>query len=708
MIRILLIEADEACALHLNVVTGGENAEHMALERVATLAAGQARLVQGGVDLVLSALELPDSSGLRTLLRLQTQSPEVAVVVIGNASEEELGRKAVEHGAQDFLSRGAVGPGALRRLLTSAAARQRRLNALRGREDLVRSLTTMNADGIIIIDEGGVVRFANPAAERLLAPRAAVGEPFGFPVEPDMPAELELPGGRFIEVRSAAIRWKGRPGLLASLRDVTGRKKDEVDLRRARDAAEDASRAKSDFVAHMSHEIRTPINSILGMTEVLAETVLAADQRECVEVLQRSGDLLLHLVNNILDLSKIEAGALDLERAEFDLFAEAEKVASTLDYPARKKGLTLVRRFDPRLAPRRRGDAARLGQVLVNLLANAVKFTDAGSVTLALEPDAERVLFSVSDTGIGIPPEKTALIFESFRQADSSVTRRHGGTGLGLAISRRLVEAMGGELRLESALGRGSRFFFSLPLEALAGAPEAKAAAESAPAAERPMRILLVDDSPDNRLLVRRYLKDAPHAVTEAVDGREAVAKFGAGGWDLVFMDVQMPELDGLSATREIRRQEALRGLPRVPVVALTASVAKEDVRDCREAGCDGYLAKPVRKADLLAAVRTAGASPAAPVEVRPDADVADLVPAYIENRARDLAAMAGALERGDLAACAALAHTIRGSAANFGLEGLGELCREVEEAARRGDLESARAARGRAAGYLDRVRLVT
>jgi CheY-like chemotaxis protein len=275
------------------------------------------------------------------------------------------------------------------------------------------------------------------------------------------------------------------------------------------------------------------------------------------------------------------------------------------------------------------------------------------------------------------------------------------------------VEALGGALGVESAPGVGSRFFFGIPLEAAAAGPAPAplpAAASPAPAAaERALRILLVDDAPDNRLLVRRYLKDSPHAVDEAADGRAAVAKFAAGTYDLVLMDVQMPELDGLSATREIRRLESERGSPPTPVIALTASVAKEDVRHCLEAGCDAFLAKPVRKADLLGAVRGARAPsepPGEAIEVTADPEIADLIPGYLENRRKDLQGMSAALERGEFASIAAVGHTIRGSAASFGFAGLGEACREAEEAARGRDKDGVSRALGRMAEYLTRVRV--
>jgi PAS domain S-box-containing protein len=549
---------------------------------------------------------------------------------------------------------------------------------------------------------------------------------------------------------------------VAIVHDITELKRTELELVQAREAALAASRAKSEFLSSMSHEIRTPMNAVLGMADLLAETELSGEQRRYLDIMVANGNALLELINSILDLAKIEAGRMQIEKSDFELTDLIEKTISTFGVRAHGKGLELAARIEPGVPDYLVGDPLRLRQILVNLLGNAVKFTEIGQVvlTVAKAPDCEQtgeLTFTVTDTGIGIAPDQIQHIFSSFTQADSSTTRKFGGSGLGLSIVKRLADLMGGHIIVESEVGKGSRFSFSakfglaprllvplnqvvlslagyrvlvvddnqinrlivremisgcgadvteaesgehalaailragkqayhiilldgrmpgmdglevarrireahLPIEPiilmlssddlkpqLARLKELGLAAylikpitrkelfeairrvleEANRGGRNPMpesrtaggalnsdtnadtlRILVAEDSPDNRLLIQAYLRREVHRVDLAENGRIAVEKFIAQPYDLVFMDIQMPELDGLNATRMIRAWEKDHGIRPVPIIALTASVLQEDVKYALAAGCTAHLGKPVKKQVILDAVRTAQLMP--------------------------------------------------------------------------------------------------
>ncbi|MCK6547204.1 ATP-binding protein [Myxococcota bacterium] len=367
-----------------------------------------------------------------------------------------------------------------------------------------------------------------------------------------------------------------------------------------------ANRAKSEFVANVSHDLRTPMNGVLGMTELALSEALPAHVRHYLETAHASGQVLLELINELLDLSKIEAGQLELQVAPFDLRVLLDELRSVLGVSAEKKGLSLTIRAEPGLARRWIGDAHVLRRVLVNLVGNAIKFTPKGHVAVEVERVSERVLrFRVRDTGIGIPAERIDAIFEMFTQADGSITRQFGGSGLGLTISRQLVQLMGGEIEVESAVGRGSVFSFTVVLEpAIEESALAAASAEEAevPAATDPLRVLVAEDNSVNQLVVRRMLEMLGHQVTVVGDGAEAVQATANGVFDVVLMDVQMPNVDGVQAVEKIRARER-SGAERIPIIALTAHGMAEDRERSLAAGMDAYLTKPISARELATAL---------------------------------------------------------------------------------------------------------
>jgi len=659
--------------------------------------------------------------------------------VVG-AGREVLGQRKDGSLTPLYLSVGEITTGDSPRftgILHDISERKRAEQALVESEQRYRSVVNNVKEVIFQTDSEGRWTFLNPAWTEItgFGVEESLGQPFLDYVHPDdRQRNLELfqplierekeycrhevryltqaGGFRWIEVFARlTLDQDGRIlGTSGTLNDITERRETALALQRAKEDAEAANRAKSAFLANMSHEIRTPMYGVLGMLDLLAEAPLETEHREYLHTAQRSARVLLSLINDILDFSRIEAGELRLESINFSVARTVDDVVALLAGQARRKGVALSG-FTADGVPRTvQGDPNRLSQVLMNLVGNAVKFTEQGEIEVRAEvaeaaPDWVRLRFTVRDTGIGIPPETRARLFRPFSQADGSTSRRYGGSGLGLVISRQLVEMMGGDIQFVSTPGQGSTFWFTARFTRtrrdIRAPTEQPARRTMAPLRGR---ILLVEDNEVNQIVGLKMLERLGLRAELAATGREAVAAAARGGYDLVLMDCQMPELDGLEATRLIRRQERAQRLTPVIIIALTASATENDRQACFAAGMDDYLVKPIT-AETLAAVLTRWLSPAAANGVpdrapAPDdsgelidqdrfAEIRDLlgpgltalVDAFDELGRTVVEDMGEALKQGDRAALARAAHRLKGSAANLGAARLAGLCAELENA---------------------------
>jgi PAS domain S-box-containing protein len=425
------------------------------------------------------------------------------------------------------------------------------------------------------------------------------GRPFTFDTQ------VQRADGSQIWVRVFGEAAKDRSVLRGAVQDITDRRRAEGQLIAARDAAEAATRAKSAFLANMSHEIRTPLHGIIGMAQVVEREPLSDEQRSRLGVIRQSGDILMGLLNDILDLSKIEAGMLQIDERDFDLVAVLQATCAQFAFQAAQKDIGLELQIDPSANGRWRGDDLRLRQVISNLVSNAVKFTSVGGVTVTADARGGMLQMRVADTGVGMEPDNVARLFQSFTQGDSTTSRRFGGTGLGLAISRHLAQLMGGDLEVTTALGQGSSFCLRLPLARGASSfePDEK---DEEQLPERGLRILAAEDNQTNQLILRSMLSPLLAELTLVSDGDAVVEVFAQSDFNLILMDIQMPGRNGVEATRAIRQLERRHGRSPTPILALSANVMAHQIQEYEAAGMDGVVEKPIDITRLFSAIARA------------------------------------------------------------------------------------------------------
>jgi PAS domain S-box-containing protein len=652
--RIMVVEDEALVALSVKQKLHG-----LGYDVVATLDTGEQAVQQASdlrPDLILMDIMLAGAlDGIAAASQIRAHC-DIPIIYLTAYSDEGTLERAKPTEPSGYLLK-PFEERELRSTIELALYKHQMRQQVKEREQWLATTLKSIGDAVIATDAHGLVKFLNPMAEALTGWTQAesLDQPItrifqivteGTHAPMDNPIDRALREGKTVNLTDYTLLIS-RNGVVRSIDDSAAPIKDDQDrvmgavlvfrdttekrlielelnshrdhlqqlvdartaeLQQAKEAAETASRAKSEFLATMSHEIRTPLHGMLGMAQLLLETALDDQQQQGVRTLLRSGHSLRSIIDDILDFSKIEAGKLELAREQFDPRRLIEDAALLLAEQARAKGLLLRTEIEGQLTCSVWGDPGRLRQVVVNLTGNAIKFTAQGEIVIRLRlleslSDALRIQIEVSDSGIGIAPEQQRTIFDRFAQADSSITRRYGGTGLGLAICSRLVQMMNGTIGVESALGRGSRFWFRVRLargDAPSGGEPTTTRRNLAVTTSFSANVLVAEDNPVNQMVVVAMLEQAGCRTTVANNGREALVALARQPFDLVLMDYHMPELDGFAATAEWRRREAAAGSARLPIIALTADVVGGFREQCLAVGMDDYLSKPFKRQQLM------------------------------------------------------------------------------------------------------------
>lgn len=595
-------------------------------------------------DCIFLDFQLPKTDGLSLLRKIRSKGVETPVVIITSQGDEMLAVEMMKAGAFDYITKEEVKAEKLRKILSNVIAFHKLILERRRTEQELKRTTQNLAEAQELAQLGSweyqighyetgywskeafkILGLSEkehpyPSLKHLLQcickeERAEVEKIIHQVSQTHLSRELECRLKEddlwvFLRVRSMPNEDGTFERIVGSVLDITDRKRSEKQLEKAKQAAESAALAKSQFLSNMSHEIRTPMNAIMGLTELLLKENLPEKVAENLKLIQYSADNLLVIINDVLDYSKIEAGKISFESIDFNLTQVIDNLVNTLQFKAQSKGVTLSQNIDKKLPQTLKGDPYRINQIILNLMSNAVKFTPEGKVEIKAEmldetEDGVKVKISVIDNGIGIPQDKLNSIFESFSQAQSNTTRNYGGTGLGLPITKRLIEMQGGTLSVNSELGKGSEFSIQLTL------PRGVKKEKAAPTAEQKMeknslyglRILVAEDNPVNQMLIRQILESWGISTTLADDGQQVVEQVQKNDFDLIFMDLQMPELNGYEATEKVR--EITKTPPKyIPIVALTADVMRETKIKVMESGFDDLVTKPFKSEKLLLAIQ--------------------------------------------------------------------------------------------------------
>lgn len=632
-VNILMIEDSVAQASFIQHMLNLESSEQYNICWAKTFAGGVEQLSRNVPDIILLDLMLPDSVGLNTFIKANKIAPNLPIIVLSGLDDETLAIRAVQKGAQDYIVKGNVNSNKLNQAIFYAIERKKTESALRESQKRYKELANALPQTVFELDLTGKIKFVNRNALdtlgysqeevnkglnilKVIAPedyrkaKSNILNVLKYKKNSDAEYLIRQKQGTTFPARiysSPIIEHEKITGIRGILVDISESKRIEAALEQAKEAAETANRSKSEFLANMSHEIRTPMNGIIGMTELALDTDLSPKQNEYLEIVKHSADSLLDLLNDILDFSKIEAGKLELEETDFNLHYLVEATISTVAIQAERKGIELLCDIKSDVPIALAGDPGRLRQIIINLMGNAIKFTENGEIMIQVQlqqqaPDDNfiELYFSVRDTGIGIPTDKVEKIFQSFSQADGTTTRKYGGTGLGLTISKQLVKMMGGKIWVESEPGKGSSFQFTVKMKPSQIVFEETIVDKNVDF--HGARILIVDDNPTNCIIMHDVVSGWGFNATVVKSSEEALQELQNSDADkkpftMALLDFQMPGISGFELAENINENPGWRDLK---MIMMTSASQSGDANRCKKIGINAYLQKPIRQMDLL------------------------------------------------------------------------------------------------------------